>query len=68
MEDKSFDTGQVFISLKRIEYLLEEVIFQQIIQRSMSNEEANEKLKDALKNVSGSLKEFFDDLPPANER
>ena len=63
MEDKSFDMGQAFISLKRIEYLLEEVIFQQIVQFSNTNEEANEKFKNALGNVSKSMKEYFDDLP-----
>ena len=65
MEDKSFDTGQAFISLKRIEYLLEEIIFQQILQRTATLEDANDKFKNALKNVDVLMKEFFDSLPPA---
>ncbi len=66
MDDKSLSNTEVTTSVKRIEYLLEEMIFQQILARENNNVElANEKLKIALANVADSLQLYFDTLPQA---
>ena len=49
---------EMLISVKRIEFLLEELIFQQCLSRTNDIQAANEKLKNALQNVSESMKHY----------
>ena len=68
MEDKALELGTAILSIKRIELLLEEVIFQQILSRTPSEEEASRKYEMAMDNVIKGMKEFADSLPPAVEK
>ena len=65
MEDKKIELTEAILSIKRIEYLLEEVIFQSILSRGFSAEEANEKFKLALTNVDNIMKSYIQLLPPS---
>ncbi len=59
--------GQDFVmSLKRIEFLLEELIYQQILNRTQENDVSNEKFEIAMKNVSDRLLQFFE-VPPKKQ-
>jgi hypothetical protein len=65
MEDKAISMSQFYVTLARIECLLEEIIFRQVLDSSGGDvDKANEVFKAALKNVSQSLKEHFESLPP----
>jgi hypothetical protein len=56
---ETFEGQDFAISLKRIEYLLEELIFQNILTREQDCDTANEKFKTSMGNVSDSLLGFF---------
>ena len=64
MEDKQIYYSDLYFSTKRIELLMEELIFQQLITREGDLEKANEKFKIAMDKVNESLKTFINDLPP----
>jgi hypothetical protein len=63
MNTKTITAADQYISSKRIEALLEEVIFQLIVLRSDEVEDANEKFDQALKDVSNSVQEMMSSLP-----
>jgi len=69
MENKTVGLEEFFISLKRIELLLEELVFQECLIRSKENsKEANEKFTSSMKNVSKILQEHVEGLPRAQEK
>ena len=53
MEDKNLLA--FYTSVKRIECLLEEILFRQIAFSSLSQEEATEAFKESLNNVNKSM-------------
>ena len=53
MEDKNLLA--FYTSVKRIECLLEEILFRQIAYNSLSQEEATEAFKTSLENVKKSM-------------
>jgi hypothetical protein len=55
MEDKNLLA--FYTSVKRIECLLEEILFRQIAFGSLSQEEATESFKESLNNVKKSMQE-----------
>jgi hypothetical protein len=55
MEDKNLLA--FYTSVKRIECLLEEILFRQIAFGSLSQEEATEAFKESLNNVNKSMQE-----------
>ena len=55
MDEKHFIS--FYTSAKRIECLLEEILFRQIAYNSLSQEEATEAFQASLKNVNKSLQE-----------
>jgi len=55
MEEKNIGLPDFYASVKRIECLLEEILFRQIAYNSLSQEEATEAFKSALKNVDKSM-------------
>jgi hypothetical protein len=59
MTERAITTTDLFLSSKRIEALLEEMIFQLIVLRSEDVEKANEAFKDCLKNVSNSVNQML---------
>jgi hypothetical protein len=66
MKDKIMSQTEVVITLKRSELLLEELIYQLILSNSENNDEANEKFKISMSNVTNSFKKFFEELPESN--
>lgn len=56
MDEKHFIA--FYTSAKRIECLLEEILFRQIAYNSLSQEEATEAFQAALKNVNKSMQEI----------
>ena len=65
MEDKKVEATEYILSIKRIEFLLEEIILQQVITRSNDTTEAGRNFTMALENVSHKMKEYVQSLPPA---
>jgi len=59
MTERAITTTDLFLSSKRIEALLEEMIFQLIVLRSEDVEKANEAFKDCLNNVSNSVNQML---------
>ena len=55
MDEKHFIA--FYTSAKRIECLLEEILFRQIAYNSLSQEEATQAFQDSLKNVNKSMQE-----------
>jgi hypothetical protein len=55
MDEINVGLPDFYTSVKRIEFLLEEILFRQIAYNSLSQEEATEVFKSALKNVSKSM-------------
>ena len=55
MDEKHFIA--FYTSAKRIECLLEEILFRQIAYNSLSQEETTEAFQSALKNVNKSMQE-----------
>ena len=60
MDEKKFIA--FYTSMKRIECLLEEILFRQIAYNSLSQEEATDAFKSALKNVNKSMEQSMSDL------
>ncbi|TMI95857.1 MAG: hypothetical protein E6H06_05630 [Bacteroidetes bacterium] len=65
MDDKTPGLPDFYASVKRIECLLEEILFRQIAYNSLSQEEATEAFKGALKNVNKSMQESISNFPSA---
>jgi hypothetical protein len=63
MEEKSPGLPDFYASVKRIECLLEEILFRQIAYNSLSQEEATETFKSALKNVNKSMQDAIANFP-----
>ncbi len=63
MEDKNIGIPDFFVSVKRIECLLEEILFRQIAYDSLTETDANETFKAALKNVNKSLQDSISNFP-----
>lgn len=59
MDEKKPDA--FYSSVKRIECLLEEILFRQIAYNSLSQEEATEAFKSALNNVKKSMEKSISD-------
>lgn len=55
MDEKNIGLPDFYASVKRIECLLEEILFRQIAYNSLSQEEATETFKSALKNVNKAM-------------
>ena len=55
MDEKNIGLPDFYASVKRIECLLEEILFRQIAYNSLSQEEATETFKTALKNINKSM-------------
>lgn len=66
MNDKLIKQTDSMLSIIRIECLLEELIFQQILNRHSDINTANEKFKSALTNVDNEMKRRLEILPDAN--
>ncbi|MBD0296147.1 MAG: hypothetical protein ICV84_13255 [Flavisolibacter sp.] len=68
MEDKKVDFGMTVASLIRIECLLEELIFRQILANENNNiDAANERFKSALQNIDDAVAKRFEELPSVDE-
>lgn len=67
MEDKIIGLESVVVTLLKIERLLEEILFQQILSRTNNLDEANTRLDEALKRVDDSTLEKLESLPPADD-
>jgi hypothetical protein len=66
MEDKLVDLSDFIVSLKRIESLLEEQIFRQMLaEKGGDVSAANESFSKAMQNVSQALSEHIQALRPA---
>lgn len=63
MEDKNIGIPDFFASVKRIECLLEEILFRQIAYDLLTETDANETFKAALKNVNKSLQDSISNFP-----
>jgi outer membrane protein TolC len=66
-KDRTISLGQTSMSVIRIECLLEELIFQQILSRNPDLDEANNKFKIALTNVDQAMKQRIEELPLADQ-
>ena len=66
MENKSVNMGQLVLSSKRTEFLLEEILFQYLVNTSVDGPQAEDKFKDVMANIDGLMKEFVESLPPEN--
>ncbi|HEV8283767.1 MAG TPA: hypothetical protein VGQ09_05635 [Chitinophagaceae bacterium] len=62
MENKNVGLPDFYAPVKRIECLLEEILFRQIAYNSLSESDANETFKSALKNVNKSLEDNINNL------
>lgn len=65
MKDKILSSDSYIYSIKRIEYLLEEMIFQQIVARIDNDDVANDKFNVVMKRVDTSVQDYFQNLPDA---
>ena len=65
MENKSVYLGQLVLSSKRTEFLLEEILYHYLINNPISGEDPGESFKKALANIDGLMKEYLDSLPTA---
>lgn len=56
MEDKSIDPGAIALTIMRMECLLEEMIFQQILNRELDVQKANEIFNRVVEHTDSTLK------------
>jgi hypothetical protein len=62
MEEKEITLKEFFISMKRIEGLLREVVYQQILSRTGSDEEAHKKFEESMESVNSSILADFEKI------
>jgi len=62
------DLAQAMISIKRIEFLLEELLLQQIKTNYPNVEDRKAEHLAAVKNVNENLEEFFESLPDQDKQ
>lgn len=63
MEDKKIDLGNMHISQKRVEFLMEEILYQ-LLKNRLNKEEADKEFEHALSVVQKSLEKYYATLPP----
>ena len=64
MENKEFKIEETVFCLKRIEFLLEEILTAFVIKNS-SDDKLTSNMQSALKSVDDKMKAFFQSLPPS---
>ena len=69
MEDKNIDMGKIALSIKRSEFLLEQILVNTIGNRfyELGEDEIKAKIHNALQFVDDDLKAFLQSLPPSEE-
>ncbi len=65
---KTIAYGDTAMSIKRIEFLLEEILIQVVAARSndLEKEEGTNKIKAVLNHVNDSMRIFIENLPSPN--
>ena len=66
MEDKILNIGDAILSTKRIEYLLEQILINVIVNRykDYSDEDRKDKINQAFQYVDDDMKSYAESLKP----